>query len=223
MIAKSLTQAFRLNPMSLRPAMGFASYESLQRREFKKFKKAAIVLSGCGVYDGSEINEAISIMISLSQHNVAYQCFAPNKDQFHTINHLKGEEILQKRNVMQEAARIARGNVKELSTITAGDFDAIFCPGGFGAAKNLSDFATQGERMTIDPQLEHALKQYHLARRVIGACCIFPVILARLFGKSTGGSGVRLTLGSKGKEWPYGDSIEAVSYTHLTLPTIYSV
>ena len=41
------------------------------------------------------------------------------------------------RNVLVESARIARGNISPLSTLSATSYDAVVFPGGFGAAKNL--------------------------------------------------------------------------------------
>ena len=181
-------------------------------KHFKKFKNAAVVLSGCGVYDGSEINEAISILIALSQYHVKYQCYAPNKDQEDVINHLKGEPMKEKRNVMVEAARIARGNVKDLASLTAQGYDAIFLPGGFGAAKNLSTFAKDGPNLTVDKDLQKILKEFHASKKVIASCCISPVILAKVFGNKNHGPGCLLTLGKTGEGWPYSGSIGNVLF-----------
>ncbi len=104
-------------------------------------KKVAIVLSGCGVYDGSEITETISILTELSRNSVYYQAFAPAQTQYHTINHIKGEPVpTDSRSVLEESSRITRGNIKDLQDLKAEHFDALIIPGGFGAAKNLSNF-----------------------------------------------------------------------------------
>jgi enhancing lycopene biosynthesis protein 2 len=179
----------------------------LQQHQFKKFQKAAVVLSGSGVYDGSEITEAVSILIALSSYSVQYQCFAPNRDQVEVINHLTGDAVKEKRNALVESARIARGNVQELSKLSVSDFDALILPGGFGAAKNLSTFAKDGPNLTVDADLSKALTEFYNSKRVIGACCISPVILARVFGKHGLNLSCQLTLGKTGGAWPFAGSI----------------
>ena len=112
-------------------------------------KKVAVILSGSGVFDGSEIYEAVLTLLSLDRKGASYQCFAPDISQHHVINHLTGEEMDESRNVLVEAARIARGEVKPLRELKADDFDALIIPGGFGAAKNLSDFAFSGSELRV--------------------------------------------------------------------------
>ncbi|EMV9186173.1 isoprenoid biosynthesis glyoxalase ElbB, partial [Escherichia coli] len=104
-------------------------------------KKVAVILSGCGVYDGAEIHESVITLLRLSQRGAQVQCFAPDIAQHHVVNHLTGEEMAESRNVLVESARIARGDVKDVRDAKVEDFDALVVPGGFGAAKNLSDFA----------------------------------------------------------------------------------
>ncbi|MFW5753378.1 MAG: isoprenoid biosynthesis glyoxalase ElbB, partial [Marinilabiliaceae bacterium] len=104
-------------------------------------KKIAVVLSGCGVYDGAEIHESVLTLLAIAKAGAEYEIFAPDMEQRHVVNHLNGEEMEQSRNVLVEAARIARGDIKPLSEFKAGNFDALMFPGGFGAAKNLSSFA----------------------------------------------------------------------------------
>ena len=174
----------------------FASLKSIglishQQRNFR----AAVVLAGCGVYDGSEITEAVSLLMALSKHGATYQVFAPNIDQAHVINHLNGSEMSEQRNVMVEAARIARGQVEDLEKLDQSKFDAILMPGGFGAAKNLSNFAFKGGDMTVNPLVEKALKDFHANNKVVGLACIAPIIASRVFGNKFGGPGVTLTLG----------------------------
>mmetsp|Transcript_7017 Transcript_7017/g.11786 ORF Transcript_7017/g.11786 Transcript_7017/m.11786 type:complete len:150 (+) Transcript_7017:35-484(+) len=122
--------------------------------------RAALILSGNGVYDGTETTEAVSTIVALSKQKVEVQCFAPDKEQHHVVNHLDGSEMDQTRNALVESARIARGDVKKLDELKAADFDAVFVPGGFGAAKNLSDFAVKGEGMSVDPQVERVLLEF---------------------------------------------------------------
>uniref|UniRef100_A0A7S3RSD6 DJ-1/PfpI domain-containing protein n=1 Tax=Strombidinopsis acuminata TaxID=141414 RepID=A0A7S3RSD6_9SPIT len=115
------------------------------------------------------------------------------------------------RNVLVESARLARGDVKPLNELKASDFDALFIPGGFGAAKNLSDFGFKGANMTVQADVEAALKDFHGSKRPIGLCCIAPVVAAKVFGKNSGGPGVKLTLGARGENWPYNGSIDAAN------------
>ena len=144
-------------------------------------KKFAVVLSGCGVYDGAEIHEAVLTLLAIDKAGANYQCFAPDIPQYHVLNHVTGKEIYEKRNVLVESARIARGNIKPLSHFTVGDFDALIFPGGFGAAKNLCDWALRGKDCTVNPDVEKAVKGMFEAGKPIGAMCIAPVILAKLF------------------------------------------
>lgn len=153
-------------------------------------KKIAVILSGCGVYDGAEIHESVFTMWAIAKAGASYQLFAPDKDQHHVINHLTGQPTGEKRNVLTEAARIARGDIKPLSEFDAGNFDALMMPGGFGAAKNLSTFAFEGPENKVDPEVEKAIREIHKAGKPIGALCISPVIVAKVLGD------VELTIGS---------------------------
>lgn len=145
-------------------------------------KKFAVILSGNGVFDGSEIHEAVMTLYAISRNDAVYQVFAPDIDQHHVLNHLTGNEMNEKRNVLVESARIARGNAKSLSEYQVMDFDALIIPGGFGAAKNLSTFAFEGADCQVNPDLESAIRATHKAGKPIGALCIAPVILARVLG-----------------------------------------
>ncbi len=148
-------------------------------------KKFAIILSGSGVYDGAEIHEATLSMYAVKKMGATYDVFAPDVDQHHVINHLTGEEMPEKRNVLIESARIARGNIAPLSSFSADKYDYLLMPGGFGAAKNLSDFAFKGADCTVNPDVEKAVKSMHAAGKPIGALCIAPVILACLIGNAS--------------------------------------
>ena len=152
-------------------------------------KKFAVVLSGCGVYDGAEIHEAVLTLLAIDQAGAGYQCFAPDIQQHHVMNHVTGKEMAEKRNVLVESARIARGNIKPLALFRATDFDALIFPGGFGAAKNLCDWAFSGDSCHVNPEVEKAVKAMFEAGKPVGAMCIAPVILARLF------KGTKLTTG----------------------------
>ncbi|MFW6257234.1 MAG: isoprenoid biosynthesis glyoxalase ElbB [Prolixibacteraceae bacterium] len=152
-------------------------------------KKIAVVLSGSGVYDGAEIHEATLTMLAIARQGAEYQCFAPDINQAHVINHLTGEEMAGIRNVLVESARIARGNVKALSDFKAADYDAIVFPGGFGAAKNLCTFAFDGTDRTVIPEVEAAIRGMVSAEKPIGALCISPVLITKVLGD------VKVTIG----------------------------
>jgi enhancing lycopene biosynthesis protein 2 len=143
-------------------------------------KKIAVILSGCGVFDGSEIHEATLSMYAIARNGAEYEIFAPDVNQHHVINHITGEEMDEKRNVLIESARIARGNIRPLDDFSAEDFDALLLPGGFGAAKNLSDWAFKGPDARILPEVEKSIKSMVSAGKPVGALCISPVILAKI-------------------------------------------
>ena len=126
-------------------------------------KKVAVILSGCGFLDGAEITEAISTLIAIGQNGAEYKVFAPNKDVAET-NHLTQKATSQKRNVLQEAARIARGDIQPLESLKAQDFDALAFPGGFGAALHLCNFAEKGSDGEIDPQVVRIVKEFRESR-----------------------------------------------------------
>ena len=153
-------------------------------------KKVAVILSGCGVYDGSEIYESVITLLRLDQRGATVQCFAPNIEQMHVINHLTGDEMPESRNVLTESARLARGNIKDLSEANVDEFDALIMPGGFGAAKNLSDFATQGASCKILPDVLTVAQAFAKAGKPVGMMCIAPTMAAQIFGP-----GVVCTLG----------------------------
>ena len=153
-------------------------------------KMFAVVLSGCGVYDGAEIHEATLTLLSIMEAGALYQCFAPDVDQYHVVNHLTGKEMNEKRNVLVESARIARGDIKPLSTFEAKDYDALIFPGGFGAAKNLSTVAFDGADAKVNPDVERAIKLMLENHKPIGALCIAPAAVAKVI------QGVEVTIGS---------------------------
>ena len=145
-------------------------------------KKVAVILSGCGVYDGAEIHESVITLLRLDQRGAKVQCFAPNIAQHHVINHLTGEEMPELRNVLVESARIARGEIKDISEANVEDFDALIVPGGFGAAKNLSDFAFKGTECTVQPDVLALAEAFAEAGKPIGLMCISPAIAAKIYG-----------------------------------------
>jgi enhancing lycopene biosynthesis protein 2 len=169
-------------------------------------KSIAVVLSGCGVYDGAEIHESVLTLLALDQQGVDYQCFAPDVDQHHVINHLNGEEMDQRRNVLVEAARIARGDIKPLGEFSADEYDAMVFPGGFGAAKNLSSFAIDGAECTVEKSVVRAVQAMHEQGKPIAALCISPVLIARLLPQA------RVTIG---QDDGTAKAIEAMGGVHI--------
>jgi enhancing lycopene biosynthesis protein 2 len=157
--------------------------------------KVAVVLAGCGRADGSEINEAVSCLIHLARLGASYRCFAPDGPQADVVNHLTGRPMPEKRNILVESARIARGEVSPISQLRVDEFDAIVFPGGFGAAKNLCTFAADGADCTVNPDVERVIKGFHNVGKPVGMCCIAPVIGARVLGTARGGPGVKVTIG----------------------------
>ena len=145
--------------------------------------KIGVLLSGCGVNDGSEIHEAVLAMLALDQVGAERFCLAPNIAQRDVVDHLRGQPVAEERNVLVEAARIARGEISDLARVAVADLDGLILPGGFGAAKNLSDFALAGEQTVVQSEVERLLRELHEARKPIGAICIAPAVLARVFGK----------------------------------------
>ncbi len=149
-------------------------------------KKFAVVLSGCGVYDGAEIHEAVMTMYAIEKHGASYQCFAPDIEQTHVVNHLLGEVVDDSRNVLIESARIARGKIKPLSAFSALEYDAIVFPGGFGAAKNLSNYAfSNGDNYTVEKEVAAVILEMIAERKPVGAMCIAPVLVAQVVNNAT--------------------------------------
>lgn len=158
--------------------------------------KIGVILSGCGVFDGSEIHETVLTLLALSQRNQEVTIIAPNIDQNHVINHQTGEEMTETRNVLVESARLARGEVSNLSDVNPSDFDAIILPGGFGVAKNLSNFAFIGSKALVLAQLSTFLLEFKKYNRPIGAMCIAPALLALLNPQMGENSNLTVTIGS---------------------------
>lgn len=146
-------------------------------------KDVAVILAGCGFLDGSEIRESVLTFLALDTAGIKYKIFAPDKDQHHVINHLKGEEVVgATRNVLEESARIARGEIEDLVNLNASNFDALIIPGGFGVAKNMCSFAFDGSAASIDEKVVTKLQDFKKANKPIGAICIAPALVALAFG-----------------------------------------
>ncbi|WP_372434515.1 isoprenoid biosynthesis glyoxalase ElbB [Vibrio alginolyticus] len=151
-------------------------------------KKVAVILSGSGVYDGSEIHEAVLALYAIEKAGATWHCFAPNIDQLHVINHLTGDEMDETRNVLIESARIARGNIDDVAKLNVDEYDALLLPGGFGAAKNLTDFAVSGAECSIDTHVAQACRAFANAKKPAGYLCISPVIIPMIYEQGVKGT-----------------------------------
>lgn len=171
-----------------------------------KSKKIAVILSGCGVFDGAEIHEATLSLYFIAHYGAGYQVFAPDINQHHVINHLTGKEMHETRNVLVESARIARGKIKSLTQFKSSEFDGLLFPGGFGVAKNLSDWAFKSSKCKVLPEVERCIRDMVKAGKPIAALCIAPVLLAKILGN------VDLTIGD---EMPTIKEIESLGAKHL--------
>lgn len=146
-------------------------------------KRVAVVLSGCGVFDGSEIHESVLVLLALDRANARITCAAPDVPQHHVIDHLAQKPVPgETRNVLAESARIARGNIVPLNRLNLEEVDALILPGGYGAAKNLCTFALAGEKFEVNPEVARVCQAAHRAGKPIGFVCIAPAIAAKLFG-----------------------------------------
>ena len=154
-----------------------------------KRPSVAVILSGCGYLDGSEIHEATLTLWAIHKHGADFQCYAPDIDQHHVINHLTGEVMNERRNVLIESARIARGKILDLAGFQADSHDALVLPGGFGAAKNLSTFAFEGAGCTVNTDVAKAITAMAKMKKPIGGLCIAPAALARIL------PGITVTIG----------------------------
>jgi len=157
-------------------------------------KRIGVILSGCGFKDGAEIHESVITLLALDRAGAKVTIMAPNKSQMDTINHKSDQKTGEVRNVMTESARIARGNIVDMAEVKAKDLDGVILPGGYGAAKNLTDFAVKGPDCTIHPEVDRLLNEMFKAKKPIGVECIAPAVLARaLKGKDIK---VKLTIGN---------------------------
>ncbi len=188
-------------------------------------KKFAVILAGCGVYDGAEIQEAVLTLLAIDRNGASYQCFAPDVMQHHVIDHLSGKETAEKRNVLTESARIARGNIKPLSIFYEKDYDALIFPGGFGCAKNLCNWAIVGDKCQVNSEVEKVVQAMFEAKKPIGAMCIAPVILGKLFkgsnfttGKDPASKGFIEKMGNRYTPASHGDVITDKNRKLFTTP-----
>jgi enhancing lycopene biosynthesis protein 2 len=162
-------------------------------------KKVGVVLSGCGVYDGAEIHESVVTLLAIDRNGAEAVMCAPNVDQLHVVNHLTGEvEEGASRNVLVESARIARGAIRDVTDVSADELDALILPGGFGAAKNLCDFAVNGPDCEVDPGVAALVRTVHEQGKPVASVCIAPALIAKVLGNE----GPELTIGSDADTCP---------------------
>jgi enhancing lycopene biosynthesis protein 2 len=179
-------------------------------------KRVGVILSGCGFKDGAEIHESVCTLLALDQAGAQVRCFAPNVE-FEVVDHLTGKPTGERRNALHEAARIARGKIEDVAKARAEELDALVMPGGYGAAKVLSDFATRGPGCDVIPAVARLIDAMHRAGKPIGAICIAPAVVAKVLGKS----GVTLTIGHDAAGT--GAALEAMGAKHKVCDTNQSV
>ena len=173
----------------------------------------AVVLSGCGFMDGAEIQESVFTLYFLDRAGIEFVCFAPDTPQLHVVNHLTGKPTDEQRNVLVESARITRGAVRDLAEASLQEFDALVLPGGFGMAKNLSNFAAAGPDAEVNADLVRLVGEAVAAKKPIAAICISPAVLAASLAKV--GSSAKLTIGNDSGT---AQAIEKLGSTHATCP-----
>lgn len=167
----------------------------------------AVLLHGSGVYDGTEIQEAVFSLLAIAEAGASYQCIAPNVNQHHVLNHLDGSEMKESRNVLIESARIARGDVLDIAEISVDDYDALVMPGGFGTAKNISKWAFEGPDGPILPEVQDLIRAFVNKAKPIAALCMSPTTIAKALEGS--GLAAKLSVGSTVEASPY--DIAAIS------------
>jgi len=160
----------------------------------------AVLLSGSGVYDGSEIHESVFTLLALAQKGATTKCFAPDVNQYHVVNHINGEEMEESRNVLIESARIARGDISDVKTLTVSDFDGLVIPGGFGTAKNHTTWAFNGPQSEINTDVQEFIQSFHKAQKPILGLCMGPTTIAKALANV---DGIALTVGTDQEASPY--------------------
>jgi enhancing lycopene biosynthesis protein 2 len=175
-------------------------------------KKVGVVLSGCGVYDGAEIHESVITLLALDRHGAEAVMCAPDVAQMHVVNHLTGDVVEgEQRNVLVESARIARGAIKDVKKVQADELDALILPGGFGAAKNLCDFAVKGADCEVNPDVAALVRAVHAQGKPVAAVCIAPALLAKVLGDE----GPELTIGNDAGT---AGALETMGAAHVACP-----
>jgi enhancing lycopene biosynthesis protein 2 len=175
--------------------------------------KVGVVLSGCGFLDGAEIHEAVLTLLALDRAGAEAVCLAPDIPQAGVTDHATRTPAEERRGVLAESARIARGRIEDVAKVKASDLDALVLPGGYGAARNLSNFASAGANARVDPGVARLLREMHKARKPIGAWCIAPAVVAAALRDEK--TGVKLTIGS---DEGTARALEAMGAKHVVCP-----
>ena len=188
-------------------------------------KKFAVILSGCGNKDGAEIHESVMTLWAIHKHGAEYQCFAPDIDQHHVLNFITNQEMAEKRNVLVESARIARGAIMDLKAYKVNDFDGLVMPGGLGVAKNLSTFAFEGADCTVNEDVVRAVKETAAQNKPIGALCIAPAIIAKILGdvevtigQDPGTEAAIIKMGASHQQTTHGEIVVDRQHKIVTTP-----
>lgn len=188
-------------------------------------KKFAVILSGCGNKDGAEIHESVMTLWAIHKHGAEYQCFAPDIDQHHVLNFITNQEMAEKRNVLVESARIARGAIMDLKAYKVNDFDGLIMPGGLGVAKNLSTFAFEGADCTVNEDVVRAVKETAAQNKPIGALCIAPAIIAKILGdvevtigQDPGTEAAIIKMGASHQQTTHGEIVVDRQHKIVTTP-----
>ncbi|NOY83421.1 MAG: isoprenoid biosynthesis glyoxalase ElbB [Nitrospirae bacterium] len=176
-------------------------------------KKIGVILSGCGYLDGAEIQESVLTLLAIDREGAEAVCMAPNIEQMHVVNHISQEEMPERRNVLVEASRIVRGQIQDIKTISASDLDALILPGGFGAAKNLSNFALEGSNCTVQADVLPLLRDFLKSNKPIGVICIAPAVMAKVAQEA--GDRITLTIGSDAET---AAAFEEMGVQHIKSP-----
>jgi enhancing lycopene biosynthesis protein 2 len=174
--------------------------------------KVGVILSGCGVFDGAEIHESVITLLAIDRLGAEAVICAPDRPQMHVVNHLTGKVAAgESRNVLVESARIARGAIRDVAQVSADELDALILPGGFGAAKNLCDFAVKGAECEVDPGVAALVRAVHGQGKPVAAVCIAPALLARVLGPER----PELTIGS---DPGTAAALQAMGASHVECP-----
>jgi enhancing lycopene biosynthesis protein 2 len=201
-------------------------FEHINKNRQRRFMKEILVLlSGSGVYDGSEIHEAVFSLLAIDRRRGKITCAAPDKKQFHVINHISGEPMDESRNVLIEAARIARGNIHDIASIQMKNYDGLVIPGGFGAAKNLNQWAINGPEGEIDPDVKRLINEAVDQGKPIAAMCMGPTVVAKALENTEVRATV--TVGSDEADSPYdikgiSDGMESIG-AHPVMKTVHQI
>jgi len=163
--------------------------------------KIGVLLSGCGVYDGVEIQEAVLTLLAIEEIGAEAICISVDENQHHVVNHITGDEMKESRNMLVEAARISRGIIQEISSISPAVIDALVIPGGFGSAKNFTNWAFSGPKGTINPKVKLLIVNMVNIGKPILALCVSPIVVAKALENSA--IHTAMTIGSDKEKSPY--------------------